>query len=290
MLKEFILIIILLFIIVFFTYKLIYVHNYFKSYQFEIVSNEIEADLQKYNKMISDTKQALKSKKKLFLEFSNHNKTQYLSRGSFNNAEQDIIKYVSKYFVPANEDNLKKLKEYQDYIKLIKKNQNDLSKEKKSIASFVRKLVPFLVKCDTRLNKKVGIKNYNVPNISVGVLSFDYVSQKGNSKKHIDFKLTDRNISKLINYVEGIVKNKSNKKYQRSLMTKELRERILKRDNYKCQLCGLSRKQEPHLLLEVDHIIPISKGGKTVESNLQTLCWACNRSKGNKQYLHKTQI
>ena len=65
-------------------------------------------------------------------------------------------------------------------------------------------------------------------------------------------------------------------------MTKELREKILKRDNYKCQICGLSRKQEPHLLLEVDHIIPISKGGKTVESNLQTLCWSCNRSKSNK--------
>ena len=39
---------------------------------------------------------------------------------------------------------------------------------------------------------------------------------------------------------------------------------------------------EPNLLLEIDHIIPISKGGCTVEENLQTLCWKCNRAKSNK--------
>ena len=37
-----------------------------------------------------------------------------------------------------------------------------------------------------------------------------------------------------------------------------------------------------NLLLEVDHIIPISKGGKTEPDNLQTLCWKCNRTKSNK--------
>ena len=54
------------------------------------------------------------------------------------------------------------------------------------------------------------------------------------------------------------------------------------RDNFTCCMCGNSTHSEPNLLLEIDHIIPISKGGYTVEENLQTLCWKCNRSKSNK--------
>ncbi|MBR2352886.1 MAG: HNH endonuclease, partial [Clostridia bacterium] len=34
--------------------------------------------------------------------------------------------------------------------------------------------------------------------------------------------------------------------------------------------------------LEVDHIIPVSKGGKSTLDNLQTLCERCNRGKGTK--------
>lgn len=71
-------------------------------------------------------------------------------------------------------------------------------------------------------------------------------------------------------------------KNERSKLNKKMREDILKRDNYTCQKCGNSIYNEPNLLLEVDHIIPISKGGKTEESNLQTLCWKCNREKSDK--------
>ena len=71
-------------------------------------------------------------------------------------------------------------------------------------------------------------------------------------------------------------------KGQRALMTSKLRLLIKERDNYTCQICKLSTDDEPHLLLEIDHKIPLSKGGLTTESNLQTLCWKCNRSKGSK--------
>lgn len=73
-------------------------------------------------------------------------------------------------------------------------------------------------------------------------------------------------------------RNKMNRKYKNGLT---LREYILSRDNYTCKKCGLSRYKEPHLLLEVDHIVPVSKGGSSIEGNLQTLCWQCNRSKSN---------
>lgn len=65
-------------------------------------------------------------------------------------------------------------------------------------------------------------------------------------------------------------------------MTSKLREKIKERDNYTCQACGLSTSDEKNLLLEIDHIIPISKGGMSTEENLQTLCWKCNRIKGAK--------
>ena len=54
----------------------------------------------------------------------------------------------------------------------------------------------------------------------------------------------------------------------------------MKRDNYKCRICGAS--QEDGARLHVDHIIPIAKGGKSVMSNLQTLCESCNMGKSDK--------
>jgi 5-methylcytosine-specific restriction endonuclease McrA len=65
-------------------------------------------------------------------------------------------------------------------------------------------------------------------------------------------------------------------------MTSSLREKIKGRDNYTCQCCSLSVKDERNLLLEIDHIVPLSKGGINSEVNLQTLCWKCNRSKGSR--------
>lgn len=68
-------------------------------------------------------------------------------------------------------------------------------------------------------------------------------------------------------------------KRQRNMMSPSLRMEVLKRDGYRCRICGRSANDGARL--EVDHIIPISKGGKTELSNLQTLCWDCNRGKGS---------
>lgn len=60
-----------------------------------------------------------------------------------------------------------------------------------------------------------------------------------------------------------------------------LRFQIFKRDNYRCCICGASPKARDDVELHIDHIIPWSKGGETLESNLQTLCSSCNLGKGN---------
>lgn len=71
-------------------------------------------------------------------------------------------------------------------------------------------------------------------------------------------------------------------KNQRRLATRKLREAIMERDDYTCQICGKYMPDE--VGLQIDHIIPVSKGGKTVASNLRVLCSKCNSSKSNKTY------
>jgi len=59
------------------------------------------------------------------------------------------------------------------------------------------------------------------------------------------------------------------------------RFRVIKRDNFSCRTCGASPAHSPGITLHGDHIIPWSRGGDTVDENLQTLCAACNQGKSN---------
>ena len=56
---------------------------------------------------------------------------------------------------------------------------------------------------------------------------------------------------------------------------------VMKRDNFKCRLCGASPATNPSVELHIDHIHPWSKGGETTIDNLQTLCSKCNLGKSN---------
>ena len=56
---------------------------------------------------------------------------------------------------------------------------------------------------------------------------------------------------------------------------------IMKRDNFKCKICGKSPSTNPTVELHVDHIKPWSKGGESTLDNLQTLCSKCNIGKSN---------
>ena len=67
---------------------------------------------------------------------------------------------------------------------------------------------------------------------------------------------------------------------QRNELTYSLRMQVLNRDNFTCQKCGRTRADK--VKFHVDHIIPISKGGKTLLTNLETLCRDCNLGKRSK--------
>jgi 5-methylcytosine-specific restriction endonuclease McrA len=56
---------------------------------------------------------------------------------------------------------------------------------------------------------------------------------------------------------------------------KQMRQAILKRDDHTCAYCGQPGNQ-------IDHIIPISKGGEDHETNMVVACATCNASKKDK--------
>ena len=59
----------------------------------------------------------------------------------------------------------------------------------------------------------------------------------------------------------------------------DIRERVYEKQNGICPICGEHFELRE---MEADHIIPWSKGGKTLEENCQMLCMKCNRTKSNK--------
>lgn len=68
-------------------------------------------------------------------------------------------------------------------------------------------------------------------------------------------------------------------KPKRKAMGDKLRFEVFKRDQFKCQYCG---KASPDVILHVDHINPVSKGGDNDILNLITSCRDCNSGKSDR--------
>lgn len=65
---------------------------------------------------------------------------------------------------------------------------------------------------------------------------------------------------------------------KRGYISKKLRFLVFERDNYTCQACGRTPKDDG-VKLSPDHIIPVDWGGDTTLDNLQALCRECNEGK-----------
>lgn len=147
------------------------------------------------------------------------------------------------------------------------------SPEKASKCKVPRWAFRFLQK---RLYRKLRLRPPE-SQLSVEVL-VRYTSPRGKNSYSAKKQFRFDEIAPLLVDVQEKSEWQRTKEYQRSLMTDSLRFRILKRDHFTCQLCGASKADGAQL--EVDHILPVSKGGQTVPDNLQTLCKECNRGKG----------
>ena len=74
---------------------------------------------------------------------------------------------------------------------------------------------------------------------------------------------------------------------KRKDISKKMRFEVLKRDKFTCQYCG---KQSPDVVLHLDHIKPVSKGGKNTLLNLVTSCVDCNLGKVARELSDESEI
>ena len=201
------------------------------------------------------------------------------------NASNQPFKYLCKYFnIKSNEESLERFESVLNNFLAAEQGKILLMAERDMVIDNISFSIPMIIMgfSKKKLIENLGFETIDFSNFHYPVYTFQYISPGGNSSNKCEITLELDNLEKFINYLSELVKFRGTIAGQRALMTSKLREKIKLRDSHMCKNCGLSTEKEPNLLLEIDHIIPLSKGGITSEDNLQTLCWKCNRSKGSK--------
>lgn len=285
----------------------IYCAVYFKSEKFLTIKNEIShyiGECNELNSHIEDLKRAY-----VGVDHTDYGKATYTDNSRYNfkrpelkkaandgnvyecsltvckNAQQQPFKYLCKYFnIETNEATLNRFEKVFNDFSAAENGKVLLEQKRKIIIDGISARIPFLIKTFSKekLANKLGFTQIDFSNLHFPKYTFRYVSGGGNSSMKCDVLLDLENLERFVGYLAEKVKFSKSVAGQRALMTSRLREQIKRRDNYACKRCGVSVKDEPHLLLEIDHIVPLARGGMTTEDNLQTLCWKCNRSKGSK--------
>lgn len=207
------------------------------------------------------------------------------SRTVCDNARKKPFEYVCKYFgIKATEENLSAFENILNNFEAAEEGKKNLQAEKEKILNSIQTDVPVLIRkfSKKKLEQKLGFEQIDMSTAYFPKYVFQYTSSGGNASTHCDIVMDIDNLNRFVLFLSEKIKFKKSVAGQRALMTSKLRQQIKERDGYTCKQCGASVHQEPNLLLEIDHIIPVSKGGLTTEDNLQTLCWRCNRKKGAK--------
>lgn len=224
-----------------------------------------------------------------------HSKQQELTTGNirnstltvYKNSQLDVYKYIVKYFfknTKIDESSMQIIESILQKYNTINQTHEILTDEYNELMEYIQKHMyrgAYIFKSMTM--KKLGSrklpkfeKNYYI------WYAFNYTSPANRKSYSNSTILDEERLEDFAKFLNDLIAYRKSVKFQRQLMTPHLRESILVRDKYTCRSCGISKQKEAHLLLEIDHIMPIAKGGITIETNLQTLCWKCNRTKGSK--------
>lgn len=211
--------------------------------------------------------------------------TAEVSSQVFASAENSPIEYIIKNFYPNKEqypEQIQKLQLLVEELETLKDAKKIIDDYKKDYQQYITNVPDYVLENDEDgFYSRLGFANISESVLTVEYM-FSYTSNGGFARRYFTVPMTEETIVELINTLESKLTIKAFAQEQRALMTSKLRQQIKERDDFTCKNCGNSTHKEPNLLLEIDHIIPVSKGGFTEERNLQTLCWKCNRSKSDK--------
>lgn len=211
--------------------------------------------------------------------------TAEVSATVFASAENSPLEYVVKYFYPNKRSYPKQIQNLHrlvEELETLRDAKQIIENYKAEYQQYLGDVPAFIMENDEAgFYSRLGFANVDESVLTVEY-KFSYTSGGGLAQRSFTVPMTEETIAELIKVLESKLTASAFAKEQRALMTKKLRESIKERDNFTCCNCGNSTHVEPNLLLEIDHIIPVAKGGQTVEDNLQTLCWKCNRAKSDK--------
>ena len=209
--------------------------------------------------------------------------------------------HIVDYIIICNKDQvINALKLYNNFVMWWDKNSNSLLKETRQHANYIANSMiiwggTFRKRTADEISRLEN--SFNPDNIYFNLRTYTVHSSTRHynpnthewwndaspiqSTYYNRFKPNDvlARIEVLAQYNFEMTEHQYNCDNQRKLMTQELREQIIERDQSICQICHKKCRRDE---IEIDHIKPVSKGGKTTISNLQVLCSTCNRQKSNK--------
>ncbi len=211
--------------------------------------------------------------------------TAEVSATVFASAENSPLEYVIKNFYPNKKmypEQIQKLYRLVEELETLRDAKQIIENYKAEYQQYLGDVPAFVMENDEAgFYSRLGFANIDESVLTVEY-KFVYTSGGGMAQRSFTVPMTEETIVELIKALESKLTVAAFAKEQRSLMTRKLRNFIKERDNFTCCNCQNSIHAEPNLLLEIDHIIPVAKGGCTTEDNLQTLCWKCNRAKSDK--------
>ena len=159
---------------------------------------------------------------------------------------------------------------YLDEFMLIMRTDSSADEHLYKNYPFYRKLETLI--CD---------KNMLHPTLELAArVTKSYNSPQGRNEYNEKAEFHQSEIMECLSKAQKSMFIRKNINYERALMTDSLRYDVLKRDKFRCTICGATAQDG--VKLHVDHIFPVSKGGKTELDNLRTLCERCNRGKSAK--------